>query len=90
MNSGSCKSVRACDAEMYRMGYPYGAWVVREDPLGLSPVCSLTYLRDKPTPEDLGAIYGRRVLRVAAATPDCPAHRDDGPLDREVLAPTVH
>jgi hypothetical protein len=85
MNSAQCQSIRATDAEMYQLGYTYGAWVVREDPLGLSPVCSLTFFRERPTPEDLDAIYGTRLLHLQAATPICPPACPERPLDREVL-----
>lgn len=86
MNSVQCRALRTTEAEMYELGYPYSAWVVRKDLWGLAPVCSLTYFREKPTPEDLGAIYGERVLHIAQAAPVCPANDPALPLDREVLA----
>lgn len=86
MNSAQCRSLRTTEAEMYELGYPYGAWVVRKDPLGLSPVCSLTYFRTQPTQEVLGAMYGKRVLHIAQATPLCPPACPEPRLDREVLA----
>ena len=31
---------------LYSLGYPYGAWVVKEDPLRLFPSCHLEFFRD--------------------------------------------
>ena len=85
MNSADCQALHDREAGMYRLGYTYGAWVVRRDVLGLSPLCSLVYFREKPTDDDLRELYGDRVLHVAEASPACPAN-DDCPLDLEVLA----
>ncbi len=71
---------------MYRLGYSYGAWVVHEDCLGLTRVCTLTYFREPPTAEDLRAAYLGRVLHVAEAAPTLPANGGEAPLDHEVFA----
>ncbi len=84
MNSAQCQELRECEAETYRLGYGYGAWVVRKDVLGLSPVCSLAYFREPPTAGDLEAAFGDRVLRVAEAAPAASDGREG--LDHEVLA----
>ncbi len=85
MNSADCEALRERESAMYRLGYGYGAWVVREDVLGLSPLCTLTYFREKPTDAELRELYGERVLHVAEAFPATAANTDD-PLDLEVLA----
>lgn len=86
MNAAQCDRMRRREARMYRLGYGYAAWVVRMDPLGLSPLCSLTYFREPPAAGDLEAMYGKRVLRVWKAEP-APQAGDSGPsLDHEVLA----
>ena len=71
---------------MYRLGYPYGAWVVRMDPLGLSPVCSLTYFRERPECGELRALYGSRVLHLSEASPAPSRGGEDSALDHEVVA----
>jgi hypothetical protein len=86
MNAVQCERMRHREARMYRLGYGYGTWIVRMDPLGLSPLCSLTYFRDPPTAEDLQAMYGKRVLHVEKAEPAPPANDAGPPLDHEVLA----
>jgi len=85
MNAAACAALREREAAMYRLGYGYGAWVVREGMLGLPPRCSLTYFREKPTDAELRDLYGDRVLHVAEAFPASPAGGSD-PLDLEVLA----
>lgn len=86
MNAAEGMSLGSQESDMYRLGYPYGAWVVRMDPLGLSPVCSLTYFREKPSQEDLHALYGDRVLRVCQAGPRPARGGPESPLDHEVVA----
>jgi len=85
MNSADRDALRERESVMYRLGYGYGAWVVREDVLGISPLCTLTYFREKPTEAELRELYGDRVLHVAEAFP-APAADADDPLDLEVLA----
>ena len=85
MNSADCEALRDRESAMYRLGYGYGAWVVREDMLGLSPHCTLTYFRERPTDAELRELYGDRLLHVAEALPACAAN-DGDPLDLEVLA----
>lgn len=85
MNAADREALREREAAMYRLGYGYGAWVVREDVLCLSPLCTLTYFRERPTDAELRELYGDRVLHVAEAFP-APAADADDPLDLEVLA----
>lgn len=85
MNSADSEALRDREAVMYRLGYGYGAWVVRRDVLGLSPLCTLTYFRERPTQADLRELFGDRVLHVAEAAPASAANDDDS-LDLEVLA----
>jgi hypothetical protein len=84
MNAAERAMLRQREAEMYRLGYTYGAWVVRLDMLGLFPVCSLTYFREKPTAGELQAAYGNRLLHIVEAVPPAAANDDDG-LDLEVF-----
>jgi hypothetical protein len=69
MNEGCREWMRERESEMYQLGYPYAAWVVKKDLLGLSPVCSLVYFRERPTPADVEEVCGKSVLHVADATP---------------------
>jgi hypothetical protein len=85
MNDADCRELREREGSLYRIGYIYGAWIVRQDVLGLSPLCSLTYFREKPTPEELHERYGNRVLHVAEAIP-CPEGGGGRSSDHEVLA----
>ena len=85
MNSAECEAIHDRESAMYRLGYGYGAWVVRRDVLGFAPLCSLVYFREKPTDEELRELFGDRVLHVAEASP-ARAANDDDPLDLEVLA----
>lgn len=90
MNAARREPLGAQEAELYRLGYGYGAWVVRRDVLGLCPVCSLTYFREKPTPGELRELYGDRLLHIADAAPPGPP-RDEAPAsDLEVLAGAAH
>lgn len=77
MNEGCRDWMRDREKEMYRLGYPYAAWVVKEGALGLPPNCSLVYFRDPPTPTDVQEVCGKSVLHVAPAAPangsDCGA-----------------
>jgi hypothetical protein len=84
MNAAGGMALGSQESDMYRLGYPYGAWVVRMDPLGLSPVCSLTYFRDRPVGDELRALYGNRVLHLSVASPARGGPED--PLDHEVVA----
>jgi hypothetical protein len=83
MNAAGGMALGSQESEMYRLGYPYGAWVVRMDPLGLSPVCSLTYFRERPESGDLRALYGNRVLHLSEASP---ARGGRNPPNHEVVA----
>jgi len=85
MNSAEREALREREAAMYRLGYGYGAWVVREDVLGLSPLCTLTYFRERPSDAELRELYGDRLLHVAEAFP-APAAGSRDRLDLEVLA----
>ena len=67
MNAARADWLRRREAGMYRMGYPYAAWVVKEDGLGLFPVCSLEFFRDEPTPELVQAALGPHLLHVEKA-----------------------
>lgn len=69
MNIAMAARLRAKDAELYDMGYPYAAWVVCKDPLDLFPKCGLEYFRQEPTEERLRAIYGERLLHFTPAFP---------------------
>lgn len=89
MNAAQGRSLREGESALYRLGYGYGAWVVRLDVLGLGPVCTLVYFREKPTAEALGELYGGRVLRLSDATPRVPPGGVK-PLDLEVLADAAH
>ena len=53
--------------EMYKIGYPYGAWVVRRTFFGLRTECALYFLREKPAAGDVEALLGPGVLRVTRA-----------------------
>ena len=86
MNAAGGMALGSQESDMYRLGYPYGAWVVRMDPLGLAPVCSLTYFREKPSIGDLHALYGDRVLRLCEARPAPAGFVPEEPLDHEVVA----
>lgn len=89
MNASNRRDLRTREAAMYRIGYTYGAWIVRLDALGLAPLCSLTYFREKPAPGELQARYGNRVLHVMEAFP-CPARPGgEPPSDHEVVAGTA-
>jgi len=50
--------------EMYGIGYPYGAWVVRRTFFGLRTECALHFLRERPSTEHVEALLGPEVLRV--------------------------
>lgn len=86
MNAAEREALSAQESGLYRLGYGYGAWLVRRDVLGLSPVCTLTYFREKPTPEELQALYGDRLLHVADAVPPAPPREVAPASDLEVLA----
>ena len=86
MNAAGGMALGSQESDMYRLGYPYGAWVVRMDPLGLSPVCSLTYFRDRPEGGELRALYGSRVLHLSEASPAPSRGGEDSALDHEVVA----
>jgi hypothetical protein len=72
MNAARAGWLQRCEDGMYRLGYPYAAWVVKEDGLGCFPVCSLEFFRDEPTPELVQATQGPHLLRVEKATPAPP------------------
>lgn len=86
MNTAEREAWGVQEGELYRLGYGYGAWLVRKDVLGLDPVCTLTYFREKPTPEELQALYGDRLLHVADAVPPAPPREEAPASDLEVLA----
>lgn len=74
--AGPCPMNRAIAGDLadrckalYSLGYPYGAWVVKEDPLRLFPSCNLQFFREKPSAESLRALYGSRFLHYAPADP---------------------
>lgn len=69
MNATAADSVRRQGDGTYRLGYPYAAWVVRLDALGLFPVCSLTYFREEPNQETMKALHGSRFLRLSPLSP---------------------
>lgn len=69
MNRALAEDLQQRANALYALGYPYGAWVVKEDPLGLYPTCNLEFFREKPTREELLAIYGSRFLHLAPANP---------------------
>jgi hypothetical protein len=59
--------VAARQREMYAIGYPYAAWVVRRTLFGLRTECALHFLREKPAAGDVEALLGPGVLRVTRA-----------------------
>jgi len=70
----SCPTETACgdwmkerQAQMYALGYPYAAWVVRKTLFGISSGCSLQFVREAPTKENAQELFGRGVLRVTPA-----------------------
>ena len=67
MNTHCAEKVKSWQAQMYGMGYPYSAWVVRRRLFGLGIECSLQFLSEEPRGKDLEAVYGPRVVKVQAA-----------------------
>lgn len=67
MNAGAADELRERLAASLRHGFPFAAWVVRLDALGLHPCCSLTFFRKEPNPVALAAVHGRRFLHLAPA-----------------------
>ena len=64
MNTRCRESLRDCADRMYKLGYPYAAWVVRRKWFGLRRECELRFLRERPGADDSEAQYGPGVLRV--------------------------
>lgn len=69
----ACPAEAACGAwmkerqvQMYAFGYPYAAWVVRKNMLGLGE-CTLQFVRDAPTKENAEELFGSGVVRVKRA-----------------------
>lgn len=86
MNAAVRNALAAQEAELYRLGYSYGAWLVRRQVLGFGPTCSLTYFREKPSPEELQSLYDGRVLHIADAVPSAPPPQEAPASDLEVRA----
>ena len=55
------------ERQMYRLGYPYAAWVVRKRWFGLRTECALRFLREEPRGQDLAQLYGPGTVRIARA-----------------------
>jgi len=60
--------LEGCASGMYKIGYPYAVWIVRENWFGLRKECTLQFLRERPRTDDLEELYGPGVLRASPAS----------------------
>lgn len=69
MNSVNLDEMKELANRMYKVNFPYGAWVVRLDLLKAFPVCELVFFREEPTEASLREKYGSRFLRFSHFNP---------------------
>jgi hypothetical protein len=70
MNAALRGWMKTREAQMYALGYPYAAWVVKKRLFGISSGCSLQFTREAPTKENAKELFGNRVLWMARANLD--------------------